>query len=105
VEYDDVVNNQRKIIYGERRKILSGADLKANVLSMVDDEISDIINGHIGENRDGNTEALVTEVGSIMALPQDFKAEAIAEMKPVDKRAIDAAGRCSVREAGNGIRL
>ena len=84
VEYDDVVNNQRKIIYGERRKILSGADLKANVLSMVDDEISDIINGHIGENRDGNTEALVTEVGSIMALPQDFKAEAIAEMKPVE---------------------
>ena len=29
VEYDDVVNNQRQIIYGERRKILSGADLKA----------------------------------------------------------------------------
>ena len=29
VEYDDVVNNQRKIIYDERRKILSGADLRS----------------------------------------------------------------------------
>jgi preprotein translocase subunit SecA len=84
VEYDDVVNNQRKIIYGERRKILSGADLKTNVLSMVDDEISEIIGSHIGENRDGNMEALVTETGSIMPLPPDFKAEALAELKPAE---------------------
>jgi len=33
VEYDDVVNTHREIIYNERQKILSGADLKANILS------------------------------------------------------------------------
>jgi len=31
VEYDDVMNKQREIIYGERRKILEGADTRSNV--------------------------------------------------------------------------
>ncbi|MDP2916598.1 MAG: preprotein translocase subunit SecA, partial [Dehalococcoidia bacterium] len=34
VEYDDVVNKHRELIYCERRKILSGADLKTNIMSM-----------------------------------------------------------------------
>ncbi len=36
VEYDDVMNKQREIIYGERRKILEGVDTKANFQAMVD---------------------------------------------------------------------
>jgi preprotein translocase subunit SecA len=84
VDYDDVVNNQRKIIYGERRKILSGADLRANVLSMVKQEMGDIITAHVGENSDGNLTQLVTDVGTIMPLPKDFNAESLAELKPND---------------------
>jgi preprotein translocase subunit SecA len=84
VDYDDVVNNQRKIIYGERRKILSGADLRANVLSMVKQEMGDIITAHVGENSDGNLIQLVTDVGTIMPLPKDFNAESLAELKPND---------------------
>jgi len=87
VEYDDVVNNQRKIIYGERRKILSGADLRANVLSMVKQEMGDIITAHVGENSDGNLTQLVTDAGTIMALPKDFNAESLAEMKQEDIQA------------------
>jgi preprotein translocase subunit SecA len=36
VEYDDVMNKQREIIYGERRKILEGTDTRANFVEMVD---------------------------------------------------------------------
>ncbi len=36
VEYDDVMNKQREIIYGERRKILEGTDTRSNFLSMVE---------------------------------------------------------------------
>jgi len=39
VDYDDVVNKHREVIYAERRKILEGADLKSNILSMVCAEI------------------------------------------------------------------
>jgi preprotein translocase subunit SecA len=82
VEYDDVVNNQRKIIYGERRKILGGADLKENILSMVKQEIDGIVASHSGENSDGNLEAAITEAGTIMPLPRDINTETLAELKP-----------------------
>ena len=36
VEYDDVMNKQREIIYGERRKILEGTDTRTNFISMVE---------------------------------------------------------------------
>jgi preprotein translocase subunit SecA len=36
VEYDDVMNRQREIIYGERRKILEGTDTRANFIDMVE---------------------------------------------------------------------
>jgi preprotein translocase subunit SecA len=42
VEYDDVLNKQRETIYGERRKILDRADLKANILDMVHEEINSV---------------------------------------------------------------
>ena len=36
LKYDDVMNNQREVIYAERRKVLEGENLKDHVLSMVD---------------------------------------------------------------------
>ena len=35
VEYDDVMNKQRQIVYEERRKVLEGADARGNILSYV----------------------------------------------------------------------
>jgi preprotein translocase subunit SecA len=84
VEYDDVVNNQRKIIYDERRKILSGVDIKANILTMVKEEVAKITDTHAGENSDGDLDQLMTEATAIMPLPKDFNAEALAELKPAE---------------------
>ena len=35
LEYDDVMNQQREIIYGERRKVLDGEDLREQILGMI----------------------------------------------------------------------
>ena len=35
LQYDDVMNKQREVIYGERRKVLEGANLKDDILSML----------------------------------------------------------------------
>jgi preprotein translocase subunit SecA len=35
VEYDDVMNKQRQIVYEERRKVLEGADARSNILGYV----------------------------------------------------------------------
>ena len=49
VEYDDVINTHRDVIYGERDKILGGADLRANVLSMVERGVRDVVGGYLDD--------------------------------------------------------
>ena len=39
LEYDDVMNQQRKVVYDQRRKILEGENMKDQILSMVDNII------------------------------------------------------------------
>ncbi|WP_019132731.1 preprotein translocase subunit SecA [Peptoniphilus obesi] len=40
LQYDDVMNKQREVIYGERRKVLEGEDIKDDILVMIEDVIS-----------------------------------------------------------------
>ncbi len=40
LEYDDVMNKQREIIYGERRKVLDGEDLKQQILGMIPEYVA-----------------------------------------------------------------
>ena len=43
LKYDEVMNGQREVIYGERRKILEGHDLKEQALGFVEDVIADVV--------------------------------------------------------------
>ena len=40
LEYDDVMNTQREVIYGQRQKVLDGEDLKDNMMSMLQSVVS-----------------------------------------------------------------
>jgi len=46
LDYDQVMNEQREIIYDERRKVLEGEDMRDIVLKMVDDIIERGVNAH-----------------------------------------------------------
>ena len=74
VEYDDVVNTHRDVIYTERNKVLSGADLKSNIQDMVDEEIRDILDQYLTNQNPENwdTESLAKELGSIFPPPPDI---------------------------------
>jgi preprotein translocase subunit SecA len=84
VEYDDVVNKQRELIYAERKKILSGADLKANILSMVAEEIQAMAASHTGNGHgaDRDLEGLINDVSTIVPLPPPVNATALSQLKP-----------------------
>ena len=41
LEYDDVMNRQREIIYGQRNKVLDGEELKPSILNMLEECITD----------------------------------------------------------------
>jgi preprotein translocase subunit SecA len=84
VEYDDVVNKQRELIYSERNKILGGTDLKENILSMVKDEIRRIVAARITDEHGlgWDIDGLTADISTIFPLPPDFNTEAVSEMKP-----------------------
>ena len=84
VEYDDVINKQRELIYSERRKILSGADLKANILSMVREEIQGVVAANISDEHgiDGDLEDLIAGVSIIFPLPRALDVDALSHLKP-----------------------
>jgi len=46
LEYDDVVNKQREVIYAQRRKILTEANLRPIIFSMIEDEIGAMVQQH-----------------------------------------------------------
>ena len=55
LEYDDVMNQQRNIIYGERRKVLDGEDIHAQIMGMIKEFVSstvaDGLAGGVAENQ------------------------------------------------------
>ncbi len=107
VEYDDVVSQQRELIYDERRKILSGADLKANILSMVKEELQDAVATHIADelSDDRNLEGLIADVSAIFPLPPTLNVSALSQMKPKqieDKLIEQAEALYEQREAEMG---
>ncbi|MGN0964882.1 MAG: preprotein translocase subunit SecA [Dysosmobacter sp.] len=51
LEYDDVMNKQREIIYNQRREVLDGKDMKENVLSMMRTVLSNDVALAFGEEQ------------------------------------------------------
>ena len=49
LEYDDVMNTQRKVIYEQRRQVLDGEDIHAAVENMLTATVSGLVEGHAGE--------------------------------------------------------
>jgi len=82
VEYDDVMNMHRDVIYSERSKITGGADLKANLMDMVREEITTIVDFHVPGRREEewDLEGLVNEVNTIFELPRSLSPKKLAEM-------------------------
>ncbi len=64
VEFDDVINEQRSVMYSERDKVLDGADVHENVLSFLTDEVDGILERATEAAPDPSL--VHTELGEIM---------------------------------------
>ena len=49
LEYDDVMNTQREVIYKQRRQVLDGEDVHAAIENMLTTTVTNLIAGHTGE--------------------------------------------------------
>jgi len=73
LEYDDVVNQQRRLIYDQRRLVLSSDTLKDTILGMVQEELSFAVARHtVGDPVEWDLSGLLPAVRSILPLPPNF---------------------------------
>ena len=108
LRYDDVMNQQREIIYGERRKVLMGEDLSASFGSMITETVQNIVNTYCsehGKSSDWNLDAVNKELADLCGVvPTDFfadlKQNKRASVEDVAKRADEVvAARRRQKEA------
>ena len=85
LKYDDVMNRQREVIYGERRGVLEGADLESQIRTFIDDTIT----GYVTSYTEGYAEDWDLD-GLFNALHQIYPSELTA--KSVEKAAGGRAG-------------
>ncbi len=83
LEYDDVMNTQREVIYGQRQKVLDGEDLKENILSMLHQVVSTTVADatHGGEVDEAAAETIRFELAYCLpkGLPLSGKAPEVTE--------------------------
>ncbi|MCH8802215.1 MAG: preprotein translocase subunit SecA [Chloroflexi bacterium] len=77
LDYDDVLNQQREIIYADRHAILDESDLKTKILDMVHHEFDDLMGGHLASRHsdDWDVPSFLSELGSICPLPPELANE------------------------------
>ncbi|WP_432642746.1 preprotein translocase subunit SecA [Acidaminococcus sp.] len=83
LEYDDVMNEQREVIYDQRRKILEKADLKETVLSMADhivDRTMDMYAPKESYSEDWDIPALIKYAEEFYVPAGRLKADELANM-------------------------
>ena len=67
LQYDDVMNVQRTVIYAQRRDVLDGKDLKENILKMIDSAIEIVVDSHIVDGTI-NKEALAQDIQTTLGM-------------------------------------
>lgn len=83
LEYDNVVNKQREVVYAERRKILSLPDLRPELMKLVRQEVTRIVTQHTqGDRIDWQPGLLLSELRKFIALPRAFDEQVVLKMEP-----------------------
>ena len=83
LEYDDVMNQQREVIYGERRKVLLGDNLREHILGMLGGIIEAQMNQYANEKlypEEWSLENLITDAEGIYAPKGRIKLEELEDM-------------------------
>lgn len=82
-EYDEVMNNQRRAIYAERRRVLEGQNLRDRVLEYAEMTMDDIVNAYVNPDlpaEEWDLSSMVNKVKEFVKLLQGLQPEHLDEM-------------------------
>lgn len=98
LQYDDVMNRQREIIYGQRAKVLDGEDIHESILSMIKETIEETVAQYLPDSEihdDWNMVGLCDHYMGYLTGPDDlnYTVNELADMEKADisKQLIDKA--------------
>ena len=107
LKYDDVMNDQRKVIYEQRFELMDAEDVQDTIVDMRSDVIDNLVTHHIPERayaEQWDAEGLRQEVGEVFALdlpiPEWCSEEGIAD-EEIRKRISVATDRRMAEKAAN----
>ncbi|MDO4544280.1 MAG: preprotein translocase subunit SecA [Clostridia bacterium] len=90
LRYDDVMNKQREIIYGQRRKVLMGEDMHSSFLDMTNTTIENIVSAYCSEHGNAaewNLDAVSREVCELCNI-EKFDIFANADIKKLNRSGV-----------------
>ncbi|PSO96450.1 MAG: preprotein translocase subunit SecA [Cyanobacteria bacterium SW_6_48_11] len=82
-EYDEVMNNQRRAIYAERRRVLEGQDLKEQVIQYGEQTMDDIVDAYVNSElppEEWDLDSLVSKVKEFVYLLEDLEPDHLQDM-------------------------
>ncbi len=82
-EYDEVMNNQRRAIYAERRRVLEGYDLKEQVIQYAEQTMEEIVDAYVNPDlpaEEWDVESLVKKAIEFVYLMQDVTPKDLEDM-------------------------
>ena len=84
LEYDNVMNKQREVIYGQRRQVLMGDNMSASIQGMVESIASDILEEIAAAGKypeEWDLDLLQQRMNEAFALPEPLDRDAILKME------------------------
>jgi preprotein translocase subunit SecA len=82
-EYDEVMNNQRRAIYAERRRVLEGLDLKEQVLQYAEKTMGEIVDAYVNPElppEEWKLDKMVDKAKEFIYLLEDVEPEHLEDM-------------------------
>jgi preprotein translocase subunit SecA len=76
VEYDDVMNRHREVIYGDRRKIVAGIDVHEKMMELMEGAVENIVRQNTPEKEDPDYEQILTQYKALVQ-PSEIELDAI----------------------------
>ncbi|QPN58010.1 preprotein translocase subunit SecA [Synechococcus sp. CBW1107] len=89
-EYDEVMNNQRKAVYAERRRVLEGRELKLQVIGYGERTMSDIVDAYVNPDlppEEWDLGQLVAKVKEFVYLLEDLTPDQLAGLNTEELKA------------------
>jgi preprotein translocase subunit SecA len=100
LEYDDVVNKQREVIYAQRQEVLSTDNLREKFLELIEELIVEALQEY-DESDDQDIEALHHKLYTIFPVPTHMTADVMAEksLEELENLLIEAAHEAYARKS------